>query len=441
MPGVLPERGDAAILFVRRSMNDDPIIGARRIRSGRHNMVAGAVVLRAAVVLAFAVLADAGLPLLPFRGWPALLLAAGLAAGGIYYWRRYTVGRTDERTGLNHRLCERQRQLTTLIGNLPGMVYRCRNDADWTMEFVSDGCLALTGYAADDLLHNRHLSFVQLIHADDRERLWNEVQNAIAARAPYRLHYRLCAKDGTEKLAWEQGIAIWDEGGALQGLEGFITDVTAQHRIQAEHAKLDRHIRLLLESTAEGVYGVDREGRCTFINNAGAGLLGYRPDELFGRSLHELIHRHPAERGAVGTEDCLICARQRLSSDIRDERVFWHRNGRAVQVECGFAPIREQDEMAGSVVCFTDISERKARESRLHQLSLAVDQSPPAVAITDLLGNIEYVNSSFIRLTGYTATEVLGKNRMLLQSLLVVFVFLVVLWLVLVLFGVWCGVV
>src|SRR3569623_3461184 len=105
-------------------MNDDPIIGARRIRSGRHNMVAAAFVLCAAGVFAFAVLADAGLPLLPFRGGPALLLAAGLAAGGIYYWRRYTVGRADDLTGLTHRQCERPRQLTALSGTLPGMVYR-----------------------------------------------------------------------------------------------------------------------------------------------------------------------------------------------------------------------------------------------------------------------------------------------------------------------------
>src|SRR3569832_2995568 len=207
IPGVLSERSDAAILFVKRCMNDDPIVGARRIRRGRYNMVAAACVLCAAVVFAFAVLADAGLSLLPFRGWPAMLLAAGLVAGGIYYWRRYTVGRTDELTGLNHLLCDQQRQLTSLIGNLPGMVYRCHNDAEWTMEFKNDRRHTHTGYAPDDLLHNRHLSFVQLIHADDRERRWDEVQNAIAARAPYRLNYRLRAQDGTEKMAWEQGIA------------------------------------------------------------------------------------------------------------------------------------------------------------------------------------------------------------------------------------------
>src|SRR5205807_4874176 len=75
------------------------------------------------------------------------------------------------------RLTESRRVLDTLVSNLPGMVYRCRNDPQWTMEIVSDGCLELTGYARADLLFNRAVSYADLIHPADRDTVWSAVQS------------------------------------------------------------------------------------------------------------------------------------------------------------------------------------------------------------------------------------------------------------------------
>ena len=77
---------------------------------------------------------------------------------------------------------EAQRTLLTLMGNLPGMAYCCRNDADWTMLFVSEGCLELTGYAPAELNGNQEISYASLIHPDDQRKVWDDVQAALAAK-------------------------------------------------------------------------------------------------------------------------------------------------------------------------------------------------------------------------------------------------------------------
>ena len=77
--------------------------------------------------------------------------------------------------------------LSPLVENLPGMVYRCRNDKDWTIEFVSKGCFTLTEYLPGDLLENKTLAYNVLIHPDDRDRVSNDIQKAVLEKLPYRL--------------------------------------------------------------------------------------------------------------------------------------------------------------------------------------------------------------------------------------------------------------
>ena len=76
-------------------------------------------------------------------------------------------------------LRESQRVLSTLMSNLPGMAYRCANDRDWTMEYISEGCLEITGYHPEDLVRNKVISYGQSIRPEDRMQVWNEIQAAL----------------------------------------------------------------------------------------------------------------------------------------------------------------------------------------------------------------------------------------------------------------------
>ncbi|MEG4066898.1 PAS domain S-box protein [Microcoleus sp. Pol11C2] len=127
-------------------------------------------------------------------------------------------------------LRESQRALATLMSNLPGMAYRFRNDADRSMEFVSEGCYQLAGYSPEEFIGTREISISELTHPDDRDNLWNAVQVALQENRPYQLNYRITAKNGELKWVWEQGLGVFSDSGELIALEGLITDISEQKR-------------------------------------------------------------------------------------------------------------------------------------------------------------------------------------------------------------------
>ena len=142
-----------------------------------------------------------------------------------------------ERFASEAALLDKQRQMEILLGNLPGMVYRCREDPDWTMEFVSEGCLELTGYQPDDLMESRAVTYEGITHPADRARVREEIRRALAARSRFALEYRIRTRDGREKWVQEKGLGVYSPQGELLGLEGFVADSTEikTYRERLEH--------------------------------------------------------------------------------------------------------------------------------------------------------------------------------------------------------------
>ena len=136
---------------------------------------------------------------------------------------------------------ESQRMLASLMGNLPGMAYRCRNEPDWPLDFVSEGAHALTGHRPD-MLTSGAVPYGNLVHPDDRQAVWDEVQRAIAHDEPFEMTYRITAASGEVKWVWERGSAVRGAAGDVVALEGFISDVTETRRAQDEVARLNAEL-------------------------------------------------------------------------------------------------------------------------------------------------------------------------------------------------------
>lgn len=146
---------------------------------------------------------------------------------------------------LTERFQETERQLSTLMSNLPGMAYRCMNDDDWTMKFVSEGCYELTGYTSHDFIENLKLSYASIIRPEDLEKVWNGVQRGLTLHKPFKISYRITTANFEEKHVWEQGQGICSDDGELMFIEGFITDITNLKNVEKEVKHLNSILKAI----------------------------------------------------------------------------------------------------------------------------------------------------------------------------------------------------
>jgi PAS domain S-box-containing protein len=159
----------------------------------------------------------------------------------------------------------------------------------------------------------------------------------------------------------------WEAEQLRQEMEG-------EKQRAAERERLLNYNRLLLESSGEGIYGIDDGGRCTFINTAGARIIGYEPHELLGRDMHEVMHHSRADGTPYPLEDCPIYRASRDGTGCRvDTDVFWTRDGRKFPVEYFSHPIVEGGRISGAVVMFADITARKEVEEELRRTKEAAE--------------------------------------------------------------------
>ena len=171
-----------------------------------------------------------------------------------------------------------------------------------------------------------------------------------------------CAID-TEPHHWTD-----EEVGILADLAESVT-TEIELRAMADRADRQRRERTaLLESTGHGIYGIDLQGCCTFINRAGAEMLGYSVEQVLGQNMHRLIHHTHADGSPYPEEQCPLFRSFRLGRGVRlADEVLWRRDGTPLPVEYTSAPILEDGKRTGAVITFTDISERKQAEAELRR--------------------------------------------------------------------------
>jgi PAS domain S-box-containing protein len=168
------------------------------------------------------------------------------------------------------------------------MVYRCRDDAEWTMEFVSEGCARLTGYAPEDLLLNGRLSYEELTHPEDRRRVRDTINTAVAANRRFQVEYRIQHADGQVRWVWEHGGGVRDSTGRVVAIEGIVEDIT--ERVAAEHAlrEAERRYRSLFDNAIEGIFRTTPDGRYLDANPALARIYGFATTQELVDSLRDI---------------------------------------------------------------------------------------------------------------------------------------------------------
>ena len=264
----------------------------------------------------------------------------------------------------------------------------------------------LTGFKRDEVLGTDTL---QYIAPEYRELVQSMFGQEVRDGAPTTTYLEVSTKDG-RRVPLEVNSRLIYENGKPAGVQGIARDITERKQAEAAIKRSEEQVRLLLESTAEGIYGLDLDGNCTFCNAAAVGLFRYADaNELLGKNMHALVHHTRPDGTPYAAHDCQIyrAHSQGVGTHVETE-VFWRRDGSSFPVEYWSHPIHQDGKVVGSVASFLDITERKQAEEKLKLFKHIFANTTDAVAVFDPQGHLIEQNAAHHTLLGYSDEDIRG---------------------------------
>ena len=252
-------------------------------------------------------------------------------------------------------------------------------------------------------------NFMLTVHPDDRSAIVDATHRAVRESVPYLVDHRVVRPDGEVRYVRSLGEIERQSDGTPEWLRGTIQDLTDQ-RLAEQQA------RLLLESTAEAIYGTDLDGRCTFVNPACIRILGYQDQaDLIEKDMHATIHHSRADGTPCQAEACGIYKAVRSGTGTHiAQQVLWRADGTSFPAEYRSHPIVQDGEIIGSVVTFLDITERVEAENAARREEARarnyLNIAGSIICTVDAEGTITLINQAGCEILEHDENEIVGKN-------------------------------
>jgi PAS domain S-box-containing protein len=304
------------------------------------------------------------------------------------------IERTVEERRAKDALEESRRKLSTLIRNVPGMVYRCRNDRDWSMEFVSEGCRDLIGYDPASLVSGAVSYGRDVVHPEDRQWVWELVQENVGETEPFEFTYRVLTSDGDVRWVSERGRGVYEDG-ELVALEGVITDVTEFKTKESELDRVEERYREILSNVRDAVFITDEEGQFTYVSPSVSHIFGYDSEEVreLG-SVDALLGSRPFDPAALDREGEL----RNVETTVTDADGAEH----AV-----LATVRRVDIEDGTTLyALREITDRRERERRFEAI---FNQTFQFIGLLEPDGTVLEANDTALEFGGIDREDVIGE--------------------------------
>jgi len=304
-----------------------------------------------------------------------------------------------------------ERRMNTLMNNLSGMAYRCLNLPRWTMLFVSSGCEALTGYRAQDLVNDKTVSYLDIIHPEDRKSVWASIQDIVWQHQHFELEYRIINKIGEEKWVWERGVCAGNDEDGHQILEGFITDIT-DRKLAEERLKIsDQRYRRAQEIGHVANWEYNLQTTDFWGSDEAKRIYGFSMDD--------------ANFAIDDVENCIL-ERERVHQgliDLIEHGKPYHlefdiitHNGKERKTILSIAELERDNNGKPLKVTgvIQNITERKKVEDELKRSEkkyrILFEYSPIMLGILDATGAYQEVNATVPKMLGYSDRDLKGKD-------------------------------
>jgi diguanylate cyclase (GGDEF)-like protein/PAS domain S-box-containing protein len=317
-----------------------------------------------------------------------------------------------ERKALEEKLRESEERFRTAFEDAPVGVAFVELDG---RRFRANRALCeMLGCSEEDLLGD----YLEHVHPDDRQISTEHFRRTLEEEAGnYELERRYLHADGHVVWNLTSVSLIQDSKGNPSHFVCLHQDITERKQIEQEIEELSQRNELILDAAGEGILGFDIEGRITFVNPAGASILGWEAEELIGRRGHPTMHHTKPDGTPYPREECPIhiSIRDGIRRGVTDE-VFWRKDGTSFFTEYTSTPIVRDEEILGSVITFSDITKRKQAEERLRQSEeryrAVVEEQTELICRFLPDKTLTFANDAYCRYFRREHEELIGMNFM-----------------------------
>ena len=309
---------------------------------------------------------------------------------------------SDDLRQAEQQLRERERQLESLMGHLPGLAYRALADEHWTALFVSKGIEDLTGYPADEFT-SRRLNYADIMLPEDRPATREAVFTALRERRMYEAEHRIRHKDGSVRWIWARGHGVFAPDGSLRFIEGLNLDMTRQKQAEERLRESEQRWRILTETLPQLVWSATPDGTCDYFSAQWTEHTGIAEADLLGWRWLETLHpddREPTRRFWLES----VAGHHSYDIEYRVRR----RDGEYRWFKTRGVPIRDT---GGNIVKWfgtcTDITELRDSEERFRG---TFENAAVGIGHRHLDGRFLRVNQKFCTILGYPRDELLQQT-------------------------------
>lgn len=298
--------------------------------------------------------------------------------------------------------------LNALINNLPGVAYRVKNDRSRTVEFISKGCLELTGYTVEEFVSQK-IILLDVVLPDDRETVSNFTNQVNTSRPFYNVEYRITHKNGIIRHLKEKGQGVFDKKGKLTFIEGFVQDITDQKEAELQLRAEQSKNKALVEAIPDMMFIQDLAGNYTDCFVPEPAKLFMPIKKFIGKNMKDVLPPNVFEVVDAAFKRAIISGELQVAEYVVENAA-----------QEGFFEARIVHlNKHGVLTIVRDITDKRETDNTLFVKNKALKAASSSIVIADAKKTdtpIIYANEAFIKTTGYSRVDFIGKNCRFLQG-------------------------